>query len=116
MILVTQTFQKALSKIKSVNFNDILSEIKKHSSGLQNFIEIWEIDTKKVLKWYLNSKKVRLVVLFKENNWNYFPFYIVKKETKQWYNISKQSLKLLEGELDKHYEDLEKWDFEKINL
>ncbi len=116
MILVTKTFEKALSKIRSVKFEDIVSEISKHHSWLQNLIEIWKIDDKKVLKWYLNSKKVRIVVLFKAKNGSYFPFYIARKETRKWYNIFKQSLNFLEKELKKHYEDLDVWDFEKIVL
>ena len=87
MILITKTFQKLLDKIKSVSINEIKIEINKHNSWLENFIKIWELKNRKVLKWYLLHKKVRLLILFQEKNWNYLPFYIVRKETKYWKNI-----------------------------
>jgi len=107
MILITQTFEKLLDKIKSIKINDIKIEIDKHKSWLDNFIEIWIIKNRKVLKWYLLHKKVRLLVLFGEKNWNYLPFYIVKKETKYWKNITKESLNLLSWKLDNIFNDLD---------
>jgi hypothetical protein len=50
---------------------------------------------------------VRLVILFQEKNGKYVPFYIVKKETKDGYNISKYSLQDLENKLDAIFLDLE---------
>ena len=88
MILITKTFEKELQKIKSVWFNEIKIEIDKHKSWL----EIWKLKNRKVLKWYLLHKKVRLLILFQEKNWNYLPFYIIKKETKFWKNITKNSI------------------------
>ena len=116
MILITKTFQKTLKKLKSVSIWDIQKEISKHNVWLKNFIELWDIDGRKILKWYLNAKKVRLIVSFTEYNWQYFPFYIVRKETKQGYNISKQSLSFLLQEMLKHTEDMKKWNFEKMKL
>lgn len=115
MILITQTFLKNLQKIKSVSLDDIILEINKHKKWLQNFKEIWIIKQRKVIKWYLLSKKVRLIVLFQEKNWNYLLFYIVKKETKDWYNISKYSLDDLKNKLDNIFDDLEKWNYKIIN-
>lgn len=40
MILVTDTFLKLLSKIKSVSLDDVKNEIDKHASGLDNFRDI----------------------------------------------------------------------------
>ncbi len=116
MILVTRTFQKLLSKIKSVSIQDIFSEVQKHQSWLENFIEIWIIKRKKVLKWYLLHKKVRLLILFQEKNGNYLPFYIVKKETKFWKNITKESLQELSVKIDNIFDDLENNDYEIIEL
>lgn len=82
MILITATFQKLLIKIKSISTENIKIEIEKHKSWLNNFIQIGTIDNRKVLKWYLLHKKVRLLILFQEKNWNYLPFYIVKKKQK----------------------------------
>jgi hypothetical protein len=114
MILITKTFEKLLNKLKSVWINDIKLEIDKHQSWLENFIEIWVLKNRKVLKWYLLHKKVRILVLFQEKNWNYLPFYIVKKETKYWKNITNKSLELLSWKLDNIFEDLENNDYKII--
>jgi len=115
MILITNTFSKLVTKIKSVWLEDIKNEIYKHKSWINNFKEIWLIENRKVFKWYLLSKKVRIVVLFQENNWNYIPFYIARKESKDWYNISKYSLPDLILKLDNIYKDLESWEYKIIN-
>lgn len=111
MILITSTFEKLVSKIKSISINDVKIEIDKHKNWLDNFKLIWNLRSRKVIKWYLLSKKVRLVVLFQENNWNYLPFYIVKKETKDWFNVSKYSLEDLNSKLDNIFEDLDNWKY-----
>lgn len=115
MILITKTFKKWLDKLKSVWIDEIKVEIDKHISWLENFIEIWELKNRKVLKWYLLHKKVRLLVLFQEKNWNYLPFYIVRKETKYWKNITKESLKLLSWKLDNIFDDLENNNYKIID-
>jgi len=66
------------------------------------------------LKWYLLSKKVRFLVLFQEKNGNYLPFYLAKKETKDGWNITKNSLNDLENKLDNIFDDLDNWKFEII--
>ena len=114
MILITDTFKKILSKIKSIDIENIQTEILKHQSWNNNFIQIWYIKQRKVLKWYLLSKKVRFLVLFQEKNENYLPFYLVKKETKVGWNITKNSLNDLENKLDNIFDDLDKWKFEII--
>ena len=107
MILITKTFQKLLDKIKSITLQDISIEVQKHSLWLNNFKELGELRKRKVLKGYLLHKKVRLLILFQEKNGNYLPFFIVKKETKFWHNITKDSLVLLKSKLDNIFEDLE---------
>lgn len=114
MILITDSFKKLLWKIKSVWIENIKIEIWKHKSGNNNFIENWYIRERKVLKWYLLSKKIRLLILFQEKNWKYLPFYVVKKETKDGWNITKDSLQDLEDKLDKIFKDLETGRFEII--
>ncbi len=114
MILITKTFEKILSKIKSVSLEDVILEIGKHKKWLNNFKDIWVLKNRKVIKWYLLWKKVRLVVLFQEKDWKYLPFYIVKKETKEGFNISKYSLEDLENKLDNIFIDLEKWDYKIV--
>ena len=108
------SLEKLLSKIKSIHIDDIILEINKHQKWLDNFKNIWELKNRKVLKLYLLSKKVRFVVLFQEKNWNYIPFYIVKKETKNWFNISSSSLDMLNFKLDNIINDLEKSDYKII--
>ncbi len=115
MILVTNTFTKLLEKIKSVWIIEIKKEIDKHKSWLNNLIVIWRLKNRKILKWYLLHKKVRLLILFQEQNWNYLPFYIVKKETKYWKNITKDSIIELSWKLDDIFEDLENKDFKIID-
>lgn len=114
MILITETFEKLLLKVKSISLKDVELEINKHKSWLNNFKRIGELRNRTVIKWYLLSKKVRLVVLFQENNWNYLPFYVAKKETKDWFNISKDSLKELENKLDNVFFDLDSWKYQII--
>ncbi|MDD3793729.1 MAG: hypothetical protein PHI37_02870 [Candidatus Gracilibacteria bacterium] len=62
MILITDTFKKLLSRIRSVNIDDVILEISKHNKGLDNFIEIGVLQDRKVLKGYLLSKKVRIYI------------------------------------------------------
>jgi len=114
MILITKTFEKLLYKIKSIWIDEIITEVNKHKNWLNNFIEIWEIKTRKILKWYLLHKKVRILILFKEKNSNYLPFYIVKKETKYWKNITKDSINHLSWKLDNIFNDLENNDYKII--
>jgi len=116
MILITKTFKKLLNKIKSVTIQDISIEIYKHKLWLDNFIELWELKNRKVLKWYLLHKKVRILILFQEKNGNYLPFYIVKKETKFWKNITKESLPILKNKLDNIFEDLNSYDYEIFDI
>lgn len=116
MILITKSFEKLLDKIKSVWLGEIKLEINKHKSGLENFIEIGILKNRKVLKGYLLHKKVRILILFQEKNWNYLPFYIVRKETKFWKNITKDSLDDLSSKLDNIFNDLEKNDYIIIDL
>jgi len=61
MILIANTFKKDLKKIKSVDLKTISKEIEKHNSGLNNFIKLDEENWNKIFKWYLLSKKVRLL-------------------------------------------------------
>lgn len=116
MILITKTFEKLLDKVKSVWIKEIKLEIYKHKSWLENFIEIWVLRNRKVLKWYLLHKKVRILVLFHEKNWKYLPFYIVRKETKFWKNITRDSLYELSVKLDNIFEDLENNNYKIIEL
>ena len=106
MIIITESFLKTLKKIKSISLESISNEIEKHKSGLNNFVEILDIEGNKIYKWYLLSKKVRILVYF-QKVWNKFiPFYIVKKETKYWYNITSDLCEIYFRQLDKNIDDI----------
>ncbi len=95
MILITKTFKKQIQKLGSIEISDIQKEVYKHSIGIENFIFLWTAKQSDVLKGYLNAKKVRIVLLFQKKWERYFPFYIVRKETKEGNNITKDSIPLL---------------------
>ena len=114
MILITDTFKKLLEKISSISIDDVINEIEKNKAGLNNFKKIWKINWKLILKWYLLSKKVRLVVYFKEQSWNYMPLYIAKKESKEWYNISSKTISSLDSIINKSFDDLVEWKYNII--
>jgi len=116
MILITNTFSKNFKKMKSIDYKDISIEIKKYKSWLKNFIELDEEDWNKILKWYLLSKKVRLLTYFQKVWWVFVPFYIVKKETKYWFNITSNLEQKYLNQLDKCILDIEKWDFEILEI
>jgi len=107
MIIITNTFSKNLKKLKSIWLENIKNEIEKHNSGLNNFIELIDLDWNKIYKWYLLSKKVRILTYF-QKVWNKFiPFYIVNKETKYWYNITSNLEDFYLRQLDKSIEDID---------
>ena len=116
MILISKTFKKDLWKIKSINISDIKLEIKKHDSWLDNFKCINKTDNSLILKWYLLSKKVRILIYFTRINWNYIPYYIVKKESKFWKNIRNEMIDLVEHKLEKAICDIDNKDFEIIEV
>lgn len=114
MILVTDTFLKSLWKIKSVTFKNIELEITKQKLGLNNLIKLIDKEKYIIYKWYLLSKKVRLLVYYKKV-WDIFiPFYIVKKETKYWYNITSELEAVYFNQLDKSLKDIENKKFRVI--
>jgi hypothetical protein len=116
MIFITESFDKLLKKIKSVSLSDVITEIKKHKNWIDNFKKIWEEDESIIFKGYLLSKKVRFVVLFHKVEWDYIPFYVVKKETKKWYNISKITIEDFYEKLSKIQKELENSKYVEIEI
>jgi len=112
MILISKSFEKDLLKIKSISINDVNIEIKKHNSWLKNLKIIKKSKIWITFKWYLLSKKVRVLIYFTCINNNYIPYYIVKKETKVWKNIRNEMLDSIESKLDKCIYDIENENFE----
>lgn len=69
-----------------------------------------------MLKWYLLSKKVRLMVAFARDNENYFPFLLLRKESRDGYNITRDDEEYLMNEFDKHISCIKNGEYEKIEL
>ncbi len=86
-LIFTRTFEKELSKIWSINKEDILREVEKYARWLHNFIELYEYEDGKVLKWYFLSKKIRVCIWFREVQGQFIPFLIARKETREGYSI-----------------------------
>lgn len=113
MIFITENFLKLLEKLKSVKLEDVLIEIEKNKIWLNNFKLIEKGNDYFIFKWYLLSKKVRFLIYFEHYEWGYTPFYIVKKETKSWKNISKENIDDFQNYLIKSIEDLKNWKYKK---
>lgn len=114
-IILTKSFQKQLIKFKSVSQKQVVDEIKKHISGLNALVDIYSpAPNTKVLKGYLANKKIRIAILLIVEQEQYTPFFLAKKESKQGWNISKQSEKSLENYIIKAIRDIENKDFEIV--
>lgn len=114
-IILTKSFQKQLVKFKAVSEKQVVDEIKKHISGLEVLVDIYSpAPNLKVLKGYLASNKIRIAVLLIVNNEQYAPFFLARKESKQGWNVSKQSEKSLENYIIKAIKDINNKDFDSI--
>lgn len=86
MIIVTRTFRKYLSWFSHRTLDEVLSLIQKHVKWLDtNLFQIEAYDTYMILKWYLDGKRVRLLVA--KNQKIYIPLALYKKESKEGFNI-----------------------------
>jgi hypothetical protein len=115
-IVFTRTFDKELSKIGSIGREDIYREIEKYIRWLDNLIELYEYEDGKVLKWYFLSKKVRVCIWFREIHGQFVPFLIARKESRDWYNITRSDKESHESLLEKHIGDIERGDFTLIDI
>lgn len=116
MILVTQFFSKSLRKLRSVSLSSIIEQAYRHKSWLDNLIEIWQVKGYPIMKGYLNAKKVRIVYVLQTKDGYYIPFYIVRKETKVWKNITKDTIPELVWDLEKVMLDIRNDDFEELEI
>lgn len=113
-IIFTQSFKKVLSKISSISKDDIILLIKKYPNTT-NLILIDNLDSSQILKGYLLSKKVRILILFQSIKWKFIPVSIVKKETSKWKNITKENyIDLFLGDIEKSIKDIDENNFEEI--
>jgi hypothetical protein len=115
-IIFTRTFDKELSKIGSITSEDIIREVGKYARWLDNFIELYEYEDGKVLKGYFPSKKVRVCIWFREIHGQFVPFFIARKESREWYNIAKADKESHELILDRYIEDIERGEFITIEV
>ncbi len=113
-IIFTQNFKKSLSKISSISKEDIIYLIKKYPNT-NNLVLIDNLDSSQVLKGYLLSKKVRILILFQNIKWKFIPVSIVKKETSKWTNITKENyINLFLSDIEKSITDIDENNFEEI--
>ena len=88
MIVITRTFSKSLWTFHIHISEEIIALLSKHHRWLaNNLFEIKEYEWMIILKGYLNGKRVRIVIA-KTKNGNYVPLEILKKESRNGYNIS----------------------------
>ncbi len=110
-IVLTRTFDKELDKIGSIDHTEIVREISKYNRGLSNFIELYEYDDGRVLKWYFLNKKVRICIWFRQVHGQFIPFFVARKESKEGNNITKSDQGSHEMLIEKHIRDIENGDF-----
>ncbi len=100
-IIFTNTFKKKLLKMWNLVELDIISLVKKYPNT-NNLIIIDTIKTSKILKWYLLSKKIRILILFEYVKNTFIPISIIKKESYRWENIIKNNyIELFWNDIDK---------------
>ena len=115
-IIFTDSFKKNLIKLWSISENDIINLIKKYPNTT-NLITIDNIESSKILKWYLYSKKVRILILFEYIKWKFIPVSIVKKETSKWQNIMKENyIELFWGDIDRVIIDYDNENYQEIEI
>jgi len=115
-LIITKTFSKKINKLKSISINDIKNLILK-LPYTNLLIEIDNFENSVILKWYLNSKKIRIIILFEKIENIYFPVSLFKKESKNWYNITKENyIKFCTHDITKAMQDYKNWFYEEIKL
>lgn len=87
MILIVRSFSKELASFDKTIKSELIGLISKHARWLsKNFILFKEDGSLLIYKWYLNGKRVRVVVT-KTLKGTYIPLEIFKKEPKNGFNI-----------------------------
>ena len=115
-VIFSKHFLKLLNNLWSIKKNDILNLLKKYPET-KNLISLDSIWNAKVLKWYLFSKKIRIMILFEFIQWRFIPFYIWKKESKKCKNITKNNyIEFYIWDIDKIYFEIDNDIFEEIEF
>ena len=115
-VYLANSFKKYLENRKDLQAK-LLKEISKHSNGGKNLIDLYSpgMDLK-VLKGYLDSKRIRLVLLLKISKKIYIPILLVKKESTHGWNISKLSEKFLLSKIAKIQHEIDNELYEIYDL
>ena len=115
-IIFTNSFNKKLLQLWNISEENIINLIKKYPNT-NNLIVIDNIETSKVIKGYLFSKKIRILILFEYIKWKFIPVSIVKKETSKWKNIMKNNyIELFWNDIDKTIIDYENNNYIEIDI
>ncbi len=88
-ILITKTFNYYLNKFR-IDKEIIVKEYVKIKNS-KECIKIGTYDDFIICKWYLLWKEKRLITLIEKDNY-IIPVIIIKKESKQWWNIRKETV------------------------
>lgn len=88
-ILITKTFNFYLDKF-ALDKEIIVKEYVKIKNSW-TCLKLWTYDDFIICKWYLLWKEKRLITLIEKDNY-IIPVIILKKESKQWWNIRKDNV------------------------
>ncbi len=115
MILIVRSFAKELAAFDKNIKSELITLISKHARWLsKSFIFLRENGNLLVYKGYLNGNRVRIVVA-KTQKWTYIPLEILKKESRDGYNIrnnydASDPIERIEWEIAKDLYEI--WDLE----
>lgn len=106
-ILITKTFNFYLDKFR-IDKEIIVKEYLKIKNSW-TCLNLWTYDDFIICKWYLLWKEKRLITLIEKDNY-IIPVIIMKKESKQWWNIRKDNTQdNFKADFIKVINDLENW-------
>jgi len=106
-ILITKTFNFYLNKFR-IDKEIIVKEYLKIKNSW-TCLKLWIYDNFIICKWYLLWKEKRLITLIEKDNY-IIPVIIMKKESKQWWNIRKDNTQdNFKTDFIKVINDLENW-------
>lgn len=111
-ILITKTFNSYLDKFK-VDKEIVIKEYIKIKNSW-TCLKLGTYDDFIICKWYLFWKEKRLITLIEKDNY-IIPVIILKKESKQWWNIRKETVMSdFKTDFIKVINDLENWNVSEV--
>jgi hypothetical protein len=116
-VLWTAAFEKNFKKKSTtVSRVDLLTLIKKFPNTNQLII-LHQYSGQKILKGYLQGKRLRVLVLLQEVGGYFVPIVVVKKESSKGQNINKENYEQVFGVMiEKIQHDIQNDNFEIIEL